>query len=68
MKLALEKVGNANVLINVVSARVKQLHNGGGSGRPLVLDTAKLGSADIALREIIEGKLGWECPDLPDQS
>lgn len=67
MKQALEKVGNANVLVNLVSARVKQLHAGGGSGRPLVSDTVKLGYADIALRELIEDKLGWESPDLPEQ-
>ena len=65
VKQALEKVFNANVLINLVSRRVRQLNaGGGGKGRPLVADIANLGAADIALREIIEGKMGWEIPEL----
>jgi DNA-directed RNA polymerase subunit omega len=64
---ALEKVGNINTLINVVSRRVRQLSAGGGGiSRPLVADTASLGSADIALREIIEGKIGWDMPTLEE--
>ena len=58
---ALEKVKNPNVLVNVVSRRVRQLNSGGGGlGRPLVQDTAGLGAADIALREIIEGAIDFE--------
>lgn len=61
---AVEKVGNAKTLINIVSRRVRQLNfGGGGLSRPLVADTANLGMADIALREIIEGKTGWELPE-----
>lgn len=64
IKQAVEKVGNPNVLINIVSTRVKQLNaGGGGMGRPLVHDTSGLGLADIALREIIEGALEWELLD-----
>jgi len=64
---ALELVGNPNVLVNLISRRVRQLNSGGGSiSRPLVLDTANLGVADIALREIIEGKMGWEIPELAE--
>lgn len=64
-KKALEKVGNPNVLVNLVSRRVRQLNSGGGAAsRPLVLDTANLGAADIALREIIEDKIGFEMPEL----
>jgi hypothetical protein len=36
----------------------------GGISRPLVARTENLGVADIALREIIEGKMGWEMPEL----
>jgi DNA-directed RNA polymerase subunit omega len=57
---ALDKVGNPNVLINVVSRRVRQLNSGGGSGRPLIADTAGLGAADIAMRELAEDKLAFE--------
>ena len=62
---ALEKVGNPNVLINIVSRRVRQLNaGGGGMGRPLVGETTNLGAADVALREILEEKVGWEMPEL----
>jgi DNA-directed RNA polymerase subunit K/omega len=65
VKKALEKVGNANVLINVVSQRVRQLtYGGGGMSRPLVLEVGNQGLADIALREIIEEKIGWDMPEL----
>jgi len=59
---ALKLVGNANVLVNLVSRRVRQLSSGGN--RPLILETAGLSTADIALTEIIEGKMKWET-DLP---
>ena len=61
---ALDKVGSAKTLINLVSRRVRQLnYGGGGLSRPMVADTTNLGMADIALREIIEEKLGWEMPE-----
>lgn len=64
-KKALEKVGNPNVLVNLVSRRVRQLNaGGGGMGRPLIADATNLGAADIALREIIEDKIGWEMPEI----
>jgi DNA-directed RNA polymerase subunit omega len=63
-KKALDQVGNPNILVNLVSRRVRQLNSGGGAGsRPLVPDAGHLGVADIALREIIEGKMGWEMPE-----
>ena len=62
---ALEKVGNPNVLVNLISRRVRQLNSGGGKlGRPLVADIGNLGAADIALLEIIEDKMGYEMPEL----
>jgi DNA-directed RNA polymerase subunit omega len=62
-KKALEKVGNPNVLINLVSRRVRQLNSGGGGlNRPLIADATNLGMADVALREIIEEKIGWDLP------
>lgn len=66
---ALKKVGNINTLINLISRRVRQLNAGGGGiSRPLVANTADLGEADIALREVIEGKIGWEMPVLAEWS
>ena len=65
VKKALEKVGNPNVLVNLISRRVRQLTSSGGRmSRPLVADTGNLGAADIALTEIIEEKMGWEMPEL----
>lgn len=62
-KEALKKVGSPNVLINIVSRRVRQLNQGGGGmGQPLVDAPASMGLADIALREIIEEKIGYELP------
>jgi DNA-directed RNA polymerase subunit omega len=59
MKLALAKVGNPNILVNLVSRRVRQLTSGGGNSRPLVDQASSLGAADIALLEIIEEKMGF---------
>jgi DNA-directed RNA polymerase subunit omega len=66
-KKAAEKVGNPNVLVNLVSRRVRQLNSGGGGlARPLINDVGNLGAADIALREIIEEKIGWEMPEITE--
>jgi DNA-directed RNA polymerase subunit omega len=63
-KKALEKVGNPNVLVNLVSRRVRQLNSGAGAmSRPLVSDVGNMGAADIALTEIIEEKIGFEMPE-----
>jgi DNA-directed RNA polymerase subunit omega len=65
VKQALQKVGNPNILVNLISRRVRQLNFGGGAmSRPLVANIGNLGFADIALREIIEEKTGWEMPEL----
>lgn len=64
-KKALEKVGNPNVLVNLVSRRVRQLTGGGGS-RPLLAETAGLGFGDIALLEIVEGKMDFELLENPN--
>jgi DNA-directed RNA polymerase subunit omega len=65
VKQAAETVLNPNVLINMVSQRVRQLNSGhGGRCRPLVAADAKDSVADIALREIIEGKMSFEMPEI----
>ncbi|MHB1308891.1 MAG: DNA-directed RNA polymerase subunit omega [Limisphaerales bacterium] len=66
-KQALEIVGNPNILVNLVSRRVRQLNSGGGGqNRPLVSVTEPLGAADMALLEIVEGKITWEAvPEAP---
>ncbi|HRP06024.1 MAG: DNA-directed RNA polymerase subunit omega [Opitutaceae bacterium] len=60
IKEALGIISDPNVLINVVSRRVKQLKRG---NRPLVESLEKLSPEDIALREIIEGKISFELAD-----
>lgn len=57
LKEAQKAIPDANVLINVVSRRVKQLRRG---QRALVESLEKLSPEDIALREIIEGKITFE--------
>jgi DNA-directed RNA polymerase subunit omega len=45
------------VFVNVISTRVKMLRRG---ARPLVESLEKLEPEDIAMREIIEGKITYE--------
>lgn len=54
---ARDVIADPYILINVVSRRVKQLRRG---ARPLVESLEKLSAEDIALREIVEGKIGYE--------
>lgn len=54
---AQKKIEDPNILINLVSRRVKQLKYG---MKPLVESLEKLEPEDIALREIIEGKIDYE--------
>ncbi|MGX8716726.1 MAG: DNA-directed RNA polymerase subunit omega [bacterium] len=51
---AAKVVPNPDILVNLVSKRVKQLRNG---AEPLVQSLEKLSLEDIALREVIEGKI-----------
>ena len=55
-----ELVGNPNILVNIISTRVRQLNTGGA--RPLI-DSPLLGAADLALTELIEGKMDYELTD-----
>lgn len=65
---ALKKVGNPSVLVGIISRRVRQLNAGGGAlSHPLIEDYVQLGAADIALREIIEEKIGWEILEEDEQ-
>lgn len=56
-------ISDPNVLINVVSRRVKQLKYG---QKPLVESLERLSPEDIALREVIEGKIDYELY-VPDE-
>ncbi len=59
---AAEIVGDNQLLINIVSRRVQQLAYGAD---PFVATTPEMGSGDIALTEIIEGKITWR--ELSDE-
>jgi DNA-directed RNA polymerase subunit omega len=56
---ALKVIDDPNILVNVVSRRVKQLRRG---NRPLIESLEKLSAEDTALREIAEGKISYELP------
>ena len=65
VKQALDVIPNANVLVNLVSRRVRQLNaGGGGASRALLADRGNLSAADIALTELIEGKMGFDMPEI----
>jgi DNA-directed RNA polymerase subunit omega len=54
---ALKVVQSPQVLVNIISKRVRQLGQG---FRPLVAFDPKLTFMDVALKEVAEGKLGFE--------
>jgi len=54
---ALKVIPSQQLLVNVVSRRVRQLTAG---HRPLVEVGPRMGFSDIALTEIIEGKITYE--------
>ncbi len=56
LRQAQQIVQDPNILVNVVSRRVKQLKNG---KRPLVESLERLTLEDVALLEIIKGKITW---------
>jgi DNA-directed RNA polymerase subunit omega len=60
-------IPNQQLLVNIVRLRVRQLMRG---HRPLILAPPGMGLADIALSEIIAGKLDYEiAPGIrPDNS
>jgi DNA-directed RNA polymerase subunit omega len=57
LQSALLVIDDPNVLVNMVSRRVKQLKQG---NRALVESLEKLAPEDIALREIAEKKISFE--------
>src|SRR5216117_3549125 len=54
---AAQVIPNQQLLINVVSKRVRQL---GLGHRPMVETTPRMSLTDIALKEIVAGKLTYE--------
>lgn len=68
LEAALQRVATPELLVNIVSRRVRQLIQG---HRPLVQVEPRMDYADIALKEIADGKLSYEVmavagePELP---
>jgi len=70
VNLALAKVSSPQILINVVSKRVRQL---GLGYRPMIAVTPRMTFMDVALHEVADGKLGYEVlggssKDTPEKS
>ncbi|MEM9399703.1 MAG: DNA-directed RNA polymerase subunit omega [Verrucomicrobiota bacterium] len=57
VKEALDKIENPQILINMVSRRVRQL---GMGYRPLINVNPKMTFLDVALAEVADGKLSYE--------
>jgi DNA-directed RNA polymerase subunit omega len=62
---ALKIVASPQILVNIVSKRVRQLGQG---FRPLIPADPRLTFMDIALKEIAEGKLSFEMIEIPPVS
>ncbi|MDB4711324.1 DNA-directed RNA polymerase subunit omega [Verrucomicrobiales bacterium] len=60
---ASEIITDPPLLINLVSKRVQQLNSGRS---PLITMVERMGAADIALTEIIEGKIVLEHGDTEE--
>lgn len=63
LQAALQIIDDPNILVNVVSRRVKQLKQG---NRALVESLEKLSPEDTALREIIEQKISYQLATLAE--
>ncbi len=64
LKAARKKIPDPNILVNVVSRRVKQLKSG---FKPLIESLERLDPEDIALREIIEDKITYQLFDPEEE-
>jgi DNA-directed RNA polymerase subunit omega len=58
---ALKIVGNPNILVNMVSQRVRQLGQG---HKALVAADLRMSFMDVAIREIALGKIEYELPAI----
>lgn len=57
LREAQKVITDPNILINVVSRRAKQLKSG---FKPLIESLERLSAEDVALREVIEGKISYQ--------
>ena len=61
MEIALKQATSPELLVNIVSRRVRQLAQG---HRPMIQTDPRMDFADIALKEICDGKLSFEVEPL----
>lgn len=65
VRQALKIIPNADVLVNLISRRVRQLNAGDGrASRALLIERGNLSAADIALTELIERKMSFDMPEF----
>ncbi len=57
VQAALSKVENPQILVNMISKRVRQLGQG---YRPLIPVSPRMTFMDVALKEVADEKLGYE--------
>jgi DNA-directed RNA polymerase subunit omega len=62
---ALKIVHSPQVLVNIISRRVRQLGQG---FRPLIIVDPRSTFMDVALQEVAQGKLGFEMIEVPPVS
>ena len=65
LESAQQRISNPELLVNIVSRRVRQLIQG---HRPITQTDSKMDYAEIALKEISEGKIGYELTTGPEAS
>lgn len=63
LKEAQKKITDPMILINVVSRRAKQLKSG---YKPLVESLERLSAEDMALREVMEGKITYQLAETEE--
>ena len=61
---AQKKITDPMILINVVSRRAKQLKSG---YKPLIESLERLSAEDMALREIVEGKITYQLAEAEEE-
>ncbi len=63
VQTALSKVEAPEILINMISKRVRQL---GMGERPLIVVEPRMTFMDVALKEVADGKLAYEFIDVKE--
>ena len=65
LKEAQKKITDPMILINVISRRAKQLKSG---YKPLIESLERLSAEDMALREVMEGKITYQLAEVDDEA